>query len=138
MKEIKEIISENEKLKRINDVIEIGNKWYEQKIKEGWQETELGFMSSRQIEESGMIKDSSGKWSIPTLEYIAEKKEDGRNKGEKYLGIAPKFLLWYKKLMNRLTIDDQINNEIEKETKHKTKPYDDYEGKEFDIDEIPF
>lgn len=135
---IKETISESQKLKRISDTIQIGNDWYQQKMKDGWEETEFGLMSPDEIKESGMVKDFGGLWTIPTVEYISEKREIGRNKGEKYYGIAPKFLLWYKKLTNKLTVDDHINYEIEKEKRNaKTKP-DDFEEQEFSIDDIPF
>jgi hypothetical protein len=141
MNSIKQTISDSEKLKRINDTIAFGNEWYQKKIAEGWEETEFGLMSPKEINESGMTKNNGQIWAIPTLQYICDKREIGRNKGEKYVGIEAKFLAWYKKLTNKLTVDDYITNEINKEKKYATKikkEDDDFGGREFSIDDIPF
>lgn len=110
------------------NLIAHGKEWHIKKQQEGWLNTVFGLLSPQDIREAGLVEQGNT-WAVPYEERICEKKDNFHNKGEKYIAIPYQFLKWYRKKFTAPTLDEQIDNEIEKEiTKEE----------EFSIDNIDF
>ena len=75
------------------ELIEKGQKWFQEKLEQGWMKTPFGMLPGNEIEKSGMIY-GNGTFSIPTEEYMAEDNYGGHKKGEKYYAPSKQFMKW--------------------------------------------
>ena len=72
--------------KSIKEFIEDGQKWYADKLAEGWEKTPDGILPLTEIKKAGYAQNENKEWVIPIESHIADGNSD-RPAGQKYWGV---------------------------------------------------
>lgn len=98
----------------MKNAIKAGNKWYADKIKEGWEITPNGLLSPQEIRLAGYVR-MNERYAIPTIVCIAEYSTGMVMKGQKFLRVSQRYLDWCATHNWNNNVEDKIDQQIEQD-----------------------